>query len=370
MQPVKLKIYDKGQPVAEFPIEGVIKLGRQDQGQRGPYQREGDKVIIASSQHKGISRNQASIELRDGEFVLVSNLSASVPIETDQGPILRREDGPRRFQLPLLLTIGDRACRLEQEEPLTEGLQSLDEVTLPPGSEVERVPLQDLMASGGGLDHAELVRWFRSASSVFQSAATSSNFFGQAVQSVATLVSLDYAKVLTRNGDSWVTEASYPSDFEHSDTIVKEVCREKRTFRRMPCTDLGSGRPISLEQVSALVAAPILNRDAEVIAVLYGDRRRMHNNRIEISELEAMLVEMLACGVAGGIARLEEEQNALEARVQFEQFFTPQLARQLESEPTLLDGREAEISILFCDISRLQPNQPRDRTPRNGGVDQ
>jgi adenylate cyclase len=38
------------------------------------------------------------------------------------------------------------------------------------------------------------------------------------------------------------------------------------------------------------------------------------------------------------------------ARVQFEQFFTPELARQLEAEPDLLRGRDSDITVLFCDV--------------------
>ena len=61
-------------------------------------------------------------------------------------------------------------------------------------------------------------------------------------------------------------------------------------------------------------------------------------------------MEVLARGVAAGLARLAQEQAALAARVQFEQFFTPELARHLAREPDLLKGRDAEVTILFCDI--------------------
>ncbi len=63
-----------------------------------------------------------------------------------------------------------------------------------------------------------------------------------------------------------------------------------------------------------------------------------------------MLVETLAAGVAAGIARLEQERAALAAQVQFEQFFSAELARQLALHPDLLEGRDAEVTLLFCDI--------------------
>jgi adenylate cyclase len=47
---------------------------------------------------------------------------------------------------------------------------------------------------------------------------------------------------------------------------------------------------------------------------------------------------------------VEQERKALGLLTQFEQFFTPDLARQLVEQPELLDGVDLEISALFCDI--------------------
>lgn len=61
-------------------------------------------------------------------------------------------------------------------------------------------------------------------------------------------------------------------------------------------------------------------------------------------------METLATGVAAGIARLDQERAALAARVRFEQFFSAELAEQLTEHPDLLAGRDAEVTLLFCDI--------------------
>ena len=102
----------------------------------------------------------------------------------------------------------------------------------------------------------------------------------------------------------------------------------------------------------AVVASPILNKEGEVIGAIYGDRLKptsgMHVPTV--TELEALLVELVSCAVAAGLARLDQEQAALRARVQFEQFFTPELARQLAAQPDLLEGRDCEVTVLFCDI--------------------
>jgi adenylate cyclase len=65
---------------------------------------------------------------------------------------------------------------------------------------------------------------------------------------------------------------------------------------------------------------------------------------------EAMLVEVLAGGVAAGLERVKQEKKAIEAEVLFEQFFTPELAKQLLDNPNMLESRESEVTLLFCDI--------------------
>src|SRR6476620_3375805 len=99
----------------------------------------------------------------------------------------------------------------------------------------------------------------------------------------------------------------------------------------------------SVMGVQSVVAAPILDQLGEVIGVLYGDRRQMGR---PITRVEAMLVALLACGVASRLVRLKEEQTQL----RFAQFFTPQLARHLATHPNLLDGKIANVTILFCDV--------------------
>jgi adenylate cyclase len=90
---------------------------------------------------------------------------------------------------------------------------------------------------------------------------------------------------------------------------------------------------------------------------LYGERRIVVKKPSQrgqgdgnFTDLEAMLVELLARGVAAGLARLEEERKALQHRVQFEQFFTPALARQLMNSPDMLEGKDREVTVMFCDI--------------------
>jgi adenylate cyclase len=59
------------------------------------------------------------------------------------------------------------------------------------------------------------------------------------------------------------------------------------------------------------------------------------------------------------LARLEQERARLSLQTQLEQFFTPDLARELVTRPELLSGQDLEITVLFCDIrgfSRISRN--------------
>jgi adenylate cyclase len=83
--------------------------------------------------------------------------------------------------------------------------------------------------------------------------------------------------------------------------------------------------------------------------MVYGARRGAGRSP-EISPLEAQLTQVLAAAVAAGLARQASEAQAARRRVQFEQFFTSDLAAALDRDPRLLEGREREVTVLFADI--------------------
>jgi adenylate cyclase len=170
------------------------------------------------------------------------------------------------------------------------------------------------------------------------------------------LVGLDSGRVLLLDGSNWQVQAAEyaggpPSDpdWRPSRHVLQQLVTDKRTCW-VGTQEVNPGH--SLLGIDAVVAAPILNACGGVIGALYGDRRQASAYGISapFTKLEAMLVELLASGVAAGLACIEQEQAAVRARIQFEQFFTPELSRQLEAEPDLLRGRDLEITVLFCDV--------------------
>jgi adenylate cyclase len=103
--------------------------------------------------------------------------------------------------------------------------------------------------------------------------------------------------------------------------------------------------------IEAVVVSPIIDPHGDVVGAVYGQRyRNLGAEGPAIQPLEAQLVQLLAAAVGAGLARQHQEAEAARSRVQFEQFFSSALANQLQADPTLLDGRDCEITVLFSDI--------------------
>jgi adenylate cyclase len=80
---------------------------------------------------------------------------------------------------------------------------------------------------------------------------------------------------------------------------------------------------------------------------LYGVRTQFGLvSRGSIEPLEAQLVQLLAAAVGANLAR----SMAQRTRVQFEQFFSADLVRELQRDANLLEGRTEEVTILVSDL--------------------
>jgi adenylate cyclase len=424
-EPWTILIFAGKRLIGSFDLQSPLELGRQ----KAPgeelftaHDSSGGRVRIALAplEEVAISRAHAFLERRAGGVVRLHNVSTAQPIQLAQGEALQPGEA-QELHLPAAFMIADLTLRLEEgveaEAPV---MQSLASVAPRPGQFVAAslTPGQVAIQPGDMVDVEAYIQWLQAAVGVLHSAASSEDFFARAARALVDLVALDSGQVLLLTapsplplspaaresgdlqrspaagargkrgtaesrpspaagergrgeGDAWTLQALHKaahlspgSDMPASRHILDQVLREKRTFWEVPPAVQGMQ---SLRGVMALVAAPILNGSGEVIGALYGDRWQsgLSGPLRPITKLDAMLVELLACGVAAGLARLEQEKIALSTRVQFEQFFTPELSRQLTAHPDLLQGREALVTVLFCDIrgfSRLSERLGPART--------
>ena len=355
------QVFDKQQLVFANELAGAVELGRQRQKEQGGYRPvfEADRwrLSIARTDEPEISRKHALVEPLAGDRVRITNLSEVQSVGIAGEGDLAPKAAPRELPLPVTIVLGSRVIQVAAVEAEQGELESLGNTTLLPGKPPTSMPSIALANSPGQVNLEEVLAWVQTAVSVLQSAASTSDFFDKAAKAALDLIGLDGSQVLLFENDDWRSIACFPPrppsrPATFSRRVLLRVQQEKRTFWQVPSST--GAQEASLKDVRAVVAAPILNRDGNVIAALYGDRSMRSGARAApISRLEAMLVELLASGVANGLARLEQEKAALTARVQFEQFFTPELAHHLTIEPDLLKGRDAEVTLLFLDIRRF-----------------
>ena len=364
---LQIRVYDPVQEVYVGLVSGNVELGRQgDSGERlyskTRLEREGRwRLVVAGRDEDSVSRRHALVEPIGPGRVRVVNLSAKVAIRLQDGPDL----GPsavREIALPVVLTLGRKVVRVLEAPPEEIQFQGLPAASAP-GSQAMVTPsafasMSMSMPAGGEVEIEEVVRWLRDAMGVLQSAASSSDFYDKAARAVVENVGLDTGRVVLRDGEDWKTAAAWSAsgvalDVHHvpSRVVLSRVLHERRTLWHEP----NASRPKeidSLLDVSAVVAAPILNEENEVIGAIYGDRRRYEGpgQPPRITKLDALFVDVLAASVAAGLARLASQREADAARAQFAQFFTPELADQIAARPELLDGQESEITLLFADI--------------------
>jgi adenylate cyclase len=256
----------------------------------------------------------------------------------------------RKVRPPIELCVGRLRVVLGRfPEKGEEQLHSLAHSSKAPGQLAAVDAIASLSLSpGSGVEVQPFIAWLRVALEVLQSAAGAPDFLKRAAEATANLVKLDSAGVLMRDGQKYSTAAlarlslGDSRDWCPSRNMLNMVCHERKTCWRGQ-HDLGS-HPGSLEGVTSVVAAPILDPSGHVIGVLYGDRRRY--DQPALGELEARLVELLASGIAAGLARQEQQ----ETHIRLQQFFPSNLVNLIENNSDLLNGRNAVVTVMVADI--------------------
>jgi adenylate cyclase len=362
-----ITIYDEGRLVFQAALDPISELGRQNLDESPPYGKHEQsgimRVVIARLDEVTIPRKLLRIERLGNDRAKLTNLSR-VPLRLDSGPPLD-PGGLREVGTPCTVSVGNKSLSLgppggTTQAPADSDLQSLPDSSFAPlgddpAASLAIATLARDQINEGTIDIEALLRWIQAAQGVLQSAAGTTDFFRRAARALVDLVGLDFGCVLLHEKGSWTVHhegraghvwgggMGRAMEWEPSDKVLDCVVREKKTFWQKLDESVTTD---SLIGVKSVVASPIRSPHGEIIGVLYGERRRGGPGVKPISRLVAMLVEMLASGVAAGLARLAQERTLF----LWEQFVTPDLSRHLADNPDLLKGRDAEISMVSCDI--------------------
>ena len=206
----------------------------------------------------------------------------------------------------------------------------------------------------GELTPERMLTWFETVVAVQRAAAGSQEFFGAGGAGRWSTWSGSTAGwcccARARTGRSSASTASPRSPDRPSAAGCCARCCCART------------RPTARGTRTCSPAAPLRRRGGrgadprrrsdEVLGVLYGvrDVPRPPDRPKGLGSVEAQVVQLLAAVVGTGLARQQQEAEATRSRVQFEQFFTPELAVHLQHNPRLLEPQERELTVLFADM--------------------
>jgi adenylate cyclase len=362
---LRILVRDQGREQLYTHTEGPLEFGR------GPAHALPRCFFIDPF----VSRDHARVELEAGGLLRVENLSRTSSIHLPNGCEIAL-GGVERVPLPAHLEFGESSVEVELQPEAHAALPPQPPASAPAASSVPSItsespgepvapgmmtvarpaaisgPAAVLGDLGATPDPETLARWFERLVLVQQAAATSAEFLEATARAVVDLVGLDRGLVLLLQDGNWRVGASFPPGAEgaapYSRTILQEALRLRRTvFRNLGDMDLSS----SLVGIDTVVAAPVLDAQQQVIGVVYGARElRADRPMPVIAPLEALVVQVLAAAVGAGLEREGLREKALRSQLQFEQFFSPALARELAGDASLLTGREREVSLLFSDV--------------------
>lgn len=344
-----------------------------------------------------VSKRQLRIELISENLIRLRNLSQTTHILLEDGTNIVMGDS-REARLPLHFAVGKTRVWMKQLVPQPVSVdQTLPPDIFPPfqpqmgmgmggdlagggfqeespferqRDEKERARLQTvnvpkrgkgvevLSSLGDSPSPEKLASWFETVIEVQRSAASSAEFYQHTAKAVVELIGLDVGLVLLLKGNNWDIVGRHATnrgeDMSFSRTTLKFVVEERRTFYH----GFGDDSKVasrSLQDAKAVVASPIFDENNDkVVGVVYGSASLFGFGRsAEIRPLEAQVVQVLAAAVGVGMARMVREAEASRRRVQFEQFFSPVLMRELDRDPNMLEGRDREVTMVFTDIRKF-----------------
>ena len=367
---VNIKIFEDKRLVRSLDVRLPVVLGRQPGPESELFTVLEDhsprKINIARLSETTVGRSHLLIEPLPTNAVAITNINTNRAVHIVDKANLA-PGASYHSELPTALNFEKQGKRQIIISDEGSQLMSMSSGTIPPGildAGGSNINISSfLKLTRESVDRVEILGWLDNLMAVLQSAADSDLFFSRAVHAAVEMAELDQVLLLLFDGASWVTKASASAPGASttiqvpSKRILSIIVEQKRTFWQL--NQANALMSNSLVDVESVIVAPVLSSGGLVIGAIYGMRlaakyrseATLHESpRDPISEIEGRLVELLAKGVAAGIARMDQEKQAVAAKVRFEQFFTPQLANQLASIPDWDKGRQATITALFVDI--------------------
>jgi adenylate cyclase len=360
----------------------VFDIAFHNSTQHQQFRHDGDSMVLAidaaGKWHRAVEAciqpTEPLIEIWETDAsvrVRMTGIEERIAVDGDTVS----STGESELTLPAAFSIGD--TRFEIAPVDSKRRRRLR----PLGSDGSRAAGQHTGGRGPGPE--TLTRWLEALAALHRWIASSPEFYAEAARFVVDPIGLDGGIVLRRRDAQWEIVASHLPNpelgirFERS--VVDQLLDSPQTWldgnqrpggrRRMRVlrdTDQLQSRIEELQNADAVcegssdeplharqavVVAPLFDASGAVTGAVYGFRAvHRRNGRQNIRHLEARLVDVLAGSVSAGLARLEREAAAARQRALFEHAFSPAVVERLEHDPTILGGREREVTVLFADL--------------------
>jgi len=322
---------------------GPIEFGRG-------RQRTARRCVVSDPY---VSGDQLAVEELSENRVRLANLSGRTAVRIRDGADLAAGE-TRELGLPVTLAIGKTSIEIlpgASGSPFDGVGDTVEVRTI--ASSTDAGPLQ-LGELGDRPTPEKLTRWFETLVSLQTAATGSPEFFAEAARALVDMIGLEESEVFLRRESAWESAARYPAakrGVSESGSAPPRALAEMEAKNDTVCRNPAPTAGRTAAALEAVVAAPVRDREQRTIGCLFGRRCRPGpNGPPNISPLDAQIVQLVASTIGVGLARQEKEAEAVRARIQFEQFFSPVLARELARNPNLLTGRERAVSILFADL--------------------
>ena len=369
-----------GVRVYSASIDEAVEIGRRQIGEpQEPllYQNPHGhwRLIIAELELRTVPRSLVRLDPLGANEWRITNLHKSATIAVPGIKILASNESctidlPSKIQLPERISLTFESSVAKKPKFVDEAWEgSLCALGVEPlrlsGNELfepqqtfSRFSMQ--AGSGSQLDVQVVLEWLGQAVAAMQRPVSSAGFFSGIAQAVASIIEVDRAEIILRDGDQWQFDASRrfvnprideASLRAPSNTMLQQVLDTKRIVvypkSRGGSSDLQS---MSVQLLHTAVACPILDileGGNEILGVLYADRMLNAEWQLgKVMEAEQRLIAILATAISSSIARIKREALV----TKYQQFFSPKVTEAISLNPALLDGEDVEVSVMFCDV--------------------
>lgn len=368
-----LEILVQGNVVREFRCGGPVSMGRQD-----PQKGEPEPFALLSP--GPLQACHRLIFAPASDYTKVSRVELTV---SKVGPDSLRIDSGHNAQLtlggPTPLSMGPGQS-LAVPAPVTVGFHGyphcavrISSLDVPPPREIANLTQSVLRLSrsripaGLGIDltwagNEDWLKGMETAIHLMNQTLTGQEFLPGVAQAIRDFAGLDRGRVFFHKDGDWVEASRFPQvqgDFPFSKRALAHIEEHKTPYSQTEKSpDLGKSQVSGA--LSILIAVPFFGPNEELLGALMGEKSEEEPRQGKRwADSFTVWMSMLAATASVGLRLGDEQRKALEAESRFAAFTSKKLARSILEDPSLLDGREETITVLFADIrgfSRISKN--------------